>query len=163
MNKYRSYRNSSASMYRKIGISVVIALLVSNSLLLYLFIKEKNNNKNLISVIDKTNNDFNQIHESLKEKDLQKAFRHLVEAQKQVVAMLPAKVSSPQTLSMEKKELPPAQSPQTKTATAPPQAVSFLSIAIHSIMEEVGIQSENIPATDLSVIRNELRDKKINS
>ena len=126
MNKYRSYRNTSVSMYRKIGISVIIALLVSNSLLLYLFIKEKNNNKNLISVIDKTNNDFNQIHESLKQKDLQKAFRHLVEAQKQVVAMLPAKVSSPQALSLEKKELPPAQSPQTKTATAPSQVVASL-------------------------------------
>jgi hypothetical protein len=50
----------------------------------------------------------------------------------------------------------------TKNCTLP-QAVSFLSIAIHSIMEEVGIQSENLPATDLSVIRNELRDKKINS
>jgi murein L,D-transpeptidase YafK len=110
----------------KIGIAIVLLLLLSNTMVLYFFVKEKNINKNLFILIDRTNNDFNQIHESLKQKDLQSAFRHLTEAQKQVVAMLPAKASSPQTPSVEKKELPPAQSPQTKAATAPPQAVASL-------------------------------------
>jgi hypothetical protein len=50
----------------------------------------------------------------------------------------------------------------TKSCTLP-QAVSFLTIVINSVIEEVGIQAEKLPATDLSTIRNELRDKKINS
>lgn len=45
----------------KIGIPKAVMLLVSNSVLLYLFITEKNNNKNLLSAIDKTNQDFNQV------------------------------------------------------------------------------------------------------
>lgn len=50
----------------------------------------------------------------------------------------------------------------TKNCTLP-QAVSFLTIVINSVMEEIGIQAEKLPSTDPSAIRNELRDKKIKS
>ncbi|HVO65225.1 MAG TPA: M99 family carboxypeptidase catalytic domain-containing protein [Syntrophales bacterium] len=42
-----------------------------------------------------------------------------------------------------------------------PQAISFLTIAINSMIEEVGMQAENPPSADLSTIRKELTDKKI--
>ena len=40
------------------------------------------------------------------------------------------------------------------------QAVSFLTIAINSIIEEVGIKAENLPSADTLTISKELRDKK---
>ena len=43
------------------------------------------------------------------------------------------------------------------------QAVSFLTVVVNSVIEKVGIQAEKLPLTDLSTIRNELRDKKIKS
>jgi hypothetical protein len=48
----------------------------------------------------------------------------------------------------------------TKNCTLP-QAISFLTIAINSVIEEVGIQAENLPATDPETIRKELREKKL--
>jgi len=42
-----------------------------------------------------------------------------------------------------------------------PQAVSFLTIAINSMIEEVGMKAENLPSVDLLTIRKELTDKKI--
>jgi hypothetical protein len=66
MNKFRIYSNLSGSIYLKIGIALITLLLLSNAILLYLFIKERNNNKSLFSLIDRTNKEFNQIHESLK-------------------------------------------------------------------------------------------------
>jgi murein L,D-transpeptidase YafK len=104
MNKFRIYSNSSGSIYLKIGIALITLLLLSNAVLLYLFIKERNNNKSLFSLIDRKNKEFNQIHESLKQKDLQKAFRLLTEAQKQAVAMLPATPAPAQTAA----NLPPS-------------------------------------------------------
>lgn len=116
MNKFRIYSNSSGSIYLKIGIALITLLLLSNAVLLYLFIKERNNNKSLFSLIDRKNKEFNQIHESLKQKDLQKAFRLLTEAQKQAVAMLPATPAPQQKPTAETKELPPAQT----AASLPP-------------------------------------------
>ena len=116
MNKFRIYSNSSGSVYLKIGIALITLLLLSNAVLLYLFIKERNNNKSLFSLIDRKNKEFNQIHESLKQKDLQKAFRLLTEAQKQAVAMLPATPAPQQKPTAETKELPPAQT----AASLPP-------------------------------------------
>jgi murein L,D-transpeptidase YafK len=126
MNKFRIYSNSSGSIYLKIGIALITLLLLSNAILLYLFIKERNNNKNLFSLIDRTNKEFNQIHESLKQKDLQKAFRLLTEAQKQAVAMLPATPAPQQKPTSETKELLPAQKAQTKAAPAPVHATVSL-------------------------------------
>jgi hypothetical protein len=48
----------------------------------------------------------------------------------------------------------------TKNCTLP-QAIAFLTIAINAIMEEVGIQSENLPATDPATISKELQEKKL--
>ena len=42
-----------------------------------------------------------------------------------------------------------------------PQAISFLTIAINSMIEEVGIQAENHPSPDPSTISKELKDKKL--
>jgi murein L,D-transpeptidase YafK len=126
MNKFRIYSNLSGSIYLKIGIALITLLLLSNAVLLYLFIKERNNNKNLFSLIDRTNKEFNQIHESLKQKDLQKAFRLLTEAQKQTVAILPATPAPQQKPTAETKEIPPAQKAQAKAAPAPVQAAASL-------------------------------------
>ncbi len=123
MKIFRTNSSSSRYKYLKIGIALVVLLLASNSILFYLYIKEKNNNKNLSSLIDKTNKDFSQIHESLKQKDLQKAFRHLTEAQKQVVAMLPAAPEPSQKPSEEKKEPPASPPTQAKVTPAPSQPV----------------------------------------
>ncbi|HYA15294.1 MAG TPA: L,D-transpeptidase family protein [Syntrophales bacterium] len=113
---------SPVSKYLKFGIALVVLLLLSNSILLYLYIKEKNNSKNLSGIIDKTNKDFSQIHESLKQKDLQKAFRHLTEAQKQVIAMLPA--SSPSSKPAEEtKELSAVSPTRVKETQVPSQPV----------------------------------------
>jgi len=111
INKY-----ASAPVYLKIGIAAIILLFLSNLLLLYLFVKERNNNKNLFGLINRTNKDFNQIHESLKQKDMQKAFRYLTEAQKQVVAMLPAAPVPAEKAAAVTKEQRPAQPTQAKAA-----------------------------------------------
>ncbi len=118
--------STSGSVYIKIGIALVVLLLFSNSILFYLFIKEKNYNKNLFSLIDRTNKDFNQIHESLKQKDLQKAFRHLTEAQKQVVAMLPATPSPSPKPAEETKESPPVSPTRVKEIPTPAQTVASM-------------------------------------
>jgi len=124
MKRFRSYQYSSSSNNVKIGIAIVILLLLSNVILLYFFVKERNINKNLFILIDRTNNDFNQIHESLKKKDLQSAFRHLADAQKQVVSMLPAQPSPSQKVQAEKKGTPPVQTTQAKAA--PPQTLAAI-------------------------------------
>jgi murein L,D-transpeptidase YafK len=123
MKIFRTNRESPASKYLKIGIALVVLLLLSNSILLYLYIKEKNNNKNLSGLIDKTNKDFSQIHESLKQKDLQKAFRHLTEAQKQVIAMLPPTSSPSSKPAEETKELSAVSPTRVKETPAPSQPV----------------------------------------
>jgi murein L,D-transpeptidase YafK len=115
MKNFSINRYSSGPVYLKIGIAAIILLLLSNLLLLYLFVKERNNNKNLFGLIDRTNKDFNQIHESLKQKDMQKAFRYLTEAQKQVVAMLPA-APVPAEKAAATKEQRPAPPTQAKAA-----------------------------------------------
>jgi murein L,D-transpeptidase YafK len=130
MKILRTNSYSSGSILLKICIALVVLLLFSNSILYYLFIKERNNNKNLFSLIDRTNKDFNQIHESLKQKDLQKAFRHLTEAQKQVVAMLPATPSPTPKPAEEIKELPPA--PPTKGKETPASSQSVASVPVSS-------------------------------
>jgi murein L,D-transpeptidase YafK len=111
INKY-----SSVPFYLKIGIAAIVLLLLSNLLLLYLFIRERNNNKSLFELIDRTSKDFSQIHESLKQKDMQKAFRYLTEAQKQVVAMLPAAPVPVEKVAAVTKEQQPAQPTQAKAA-----------------------------------------------
>jgi murein L,D-transpeptidase YafK len=117
MRKLSINRHSSAHFYLRIGIAAIVLLLLSNLLLLYLFIKERNNYKNLSGLIDKTSKDFNQIHESLKQKDMQKAFRYLTEAQKQVVAMLPAAPAPAEKEAAVTEERKPAQPTQAKAAT----------------------------------------------
>ncbi len=42
-----------------------------------------------------------------------------------------------------------------------PQAVTFLTIAINSTMEQIGMQTESLPSIDTSVINEYLKDKKI--
>jgi hypothetical protein len=42
-----------------------------------------------------------------------------------------------------------------------PQAISFLTIAVNSTIEEVGMQAENPPSAEPSIISKELRDKKL--
>ena len=116
MKNFSINRYSSAPVYLKIGIAAIILLFLSNLLLLYLFVKERNNNKNLFGLINRTNKDFNQIHESLKQKDMQKAFRYLTEAQKQVVAMLPAAPVPAEKAAAVTKEQRPAQPTQPKAA-----------------------------------------------
>jgi hypothetical protein len=48
----------------------------------------------------------------------------------------------------------------TKNCTVP-QAVGFLTIAINSVIDAVGIQAENLPSTDPVTIRKEFADKKL--
>jgi hypothetical protein len=67
-----------------------------------------------------------QIHESLKQKDMQKAFRYLTEAQKQAVAMLPAapaageKAAAVAAKEQKPAEAVPAKATTAAVATAPP-------------------------------------------
>ena len=127
MIRFRSYRYSSLSHNVKIGIAIAIVLLLSNTVLVYFFVKERNINKNLITLIDRTNSDFYQIHESLKKKDLQSAFRHLAEAQKQVASMLPAQPSPTQKVRAETKETLPAHTTQAKAT--PPQVLPAIPVS----------------------------------
>ena len=48
----------------------------------------------------------------------------------------------------------------TKNCTVP-QAVGFLTVAVNSVINEVGIQAENLPSADPVTIRKEFTDKKI--
>ncbi|HVO65224.1 MAG TPA: L,D-transpeptidase family protein [Syntrophales bacterium] len=123
MKIFRTNSDSPVSKYFKFGIALFALLLLSNSVLLYLYIKEKNNNKNLSGIIDKTNKDFSQIHESLKQKDLQKAFRHLTEAQKQVIAMLPPTSASSSKPAEETKESSAVLPTRVKETPAPSQPI----------------------------------------
>lgn len=118
MKNFSLKRHSPGPVYLKIGIAAIILLLISNLLLLYLFVRERNNNKNLIGLIDRAGKDFNQIHESLKQKDMQKAFRYLTEAQKQVVAMLPAVPVPAEKTAAATKEPRPEPPTETKAAAA---------------------------------------------
>ena len=47
----------------------------------------------------------------------------------------------------------------TKNCTVP-QAVGFLTIAINSVIDEVGIKAENLPSTDPIKIKREFIEKK---
>jgi len=116
MRNFSINRRSSVPFYVKIGIAAIVLLLLSNLLLLHLFIKERNNNKNLVVLIDRASKDFSQIHESLKQKDMQKAFRYLTEAQKQVVAMLPATPVTAEKAAAVPKEQQPAPPTEAKAA-----------------------------------------------
>ena len=116
MKNFRLKRHSWGPVYLKIGIAAIVLLLLSNLVLLYLFVKERNNNKNLIGLIDRAGKDFNQIHESLKQKDMQKAFRYLTEAQKQVVAMMPAAPVPTEKAAATTKEPQPAPPAEAKAA-----------------------------------------------
>ncbi|MGZ3597982.1 MAG: hypothetical protein ACXWMS_10520, partial [Syntrophales bacterium] len=48
----------------------------------------------------------------------------------------------------------------TKSCTVS-QAVGFLTIAINSVIGEVGIQAENLPSADPVTIRKEFAEKKL--
>ncbi|HUH65412.1 MAG TPA: L,D-transpeptidase family protein [Syntrophales bacterium] len=125
MKNFSINRYSSAPAYLKIGIAAIVLLLLSNFLLLYLFAKERNNNKNLIGFVDRTSKDFSQIHESLRQKDLQKAFRYLTEAQKQAVALLPAAPAA----TGEKTPIPEVATKEQKPAQAVPAKVTTTAVA----------------------------------
>jgi murein L,D-transpeptidase YafK len=140
MKNFRINRYSSDPVYLKIGIVVIVLLLLSNLLLLYLFVKERNNNKNLFGLIDRTSKDFNQIHESLNQKDMQRAFRYLTEAQKQVVAMLPAAPVPEEKVATVTKEQRSAQPTQakaeaTRVASAP---ASLLDVPYTFVFADAG-------------------------
>jgi murein L,D-transpeptidase YafK len=135
MKNFSLKRHSSGPVYLKIGIAAIILLLISNLLLLYLFVKERNNNKNLIGLIDRAGKDFNQIHESLKQKDMQKAFRYLTEAQKQVVAMLPtAPVPAEKTAAATKEPRPEPPTEKKAAATTVASAPASLQDAPYTFV-----------------------------
>jgi len=129
MNHFRSYRRSSRSRYFKIGIIIIVLLLVINAILLYLFINTRNDNKILLRLFSSNNKELDQIHESLNQKDYQKAFRYVVEAKKRVNGfMVPAPdvTQKPPALSA---QVPPASSALATpagTTTIPPQPVASL-------------------------------------
>jgi murein L,D-transpeptidase YafK len=123
MKNFSINRSSAKSSYSKIGVAVIVILLLSNFFLLYLLIKERINNKNLFGLIERTTKDFNQIHESLKQKDLQKAFRYLAEAQKQAVAMLPAAPVPAEKVAAVTKEQPRAQTTEATTIASAPASI----------------------------------------
>lgn len=125
MKRFRSYRYSSNPPYLKIGIALITVLFLLNAILLYLFIKERNNNKNLIGLIGETGRDFNQIDESLRQKDYQKAFRHLTEARKQIATLLPSTPQAP-LKTTPTAAAPPVPVIPVKTATAPSQPAASL-------------------------------------
>jgi len=125
MKKFRSYRYSSNPPYLKVGIALIAILILINVALLYLFIKERNHNKNLRNTISETSRDFNQIDESLRQKDYQKAFRHLTEARKQIATLLPPTPQAPPKPTVTA-AAPPAPAAPVKATTAPPQPVASL-------------------------------------
>ncbi|MBM4270878.1 MAG: hypothetical protein FJ139_01770 [Deltaproteobacteria bacterium] len=133
MNRFKSDRFSSRSVYRKLSLAIFAVLVVSNAVLLYLFIQERSNNKNLIKFVTEARRDLDQIHESLRQKDLQKAFRHLTEAQKQVVALLPAQSLSSQQPKAEKEASQPVPPVRERVASVPPQPVVSLVSAAHGV------------------------------
>jgi len=125
MKKFRSYRYSSNHPYLKVGIALIAILILINVALLYLFIKERNHNKNLRNTISETSRDFNQIDESLRQKDYQKAFRHLTEARKQIATLLPPTPQAPPKPTVTA-AAPPAPAAPVKATTAPPPPVASL-------------------------------------
>jgi murein L,D-transpeptidase YafK len=125
MKRFRSYRYSSTPPYLKIGIALIAILILINAAFLYLFIKERNHNKNLRNTISETSRDFNQIDESLRQKDYQKAFRHLTEARKQIATLLPPAPQAPPKPTVTA-AAPPAPAAPVKATTAPPQPVASL-------------------------------------
>lgn len=82
----------------------------------------------MLKFIAEASRDFDQIHESLRQKDLQKAFRHLNEAQKQVIALLPPQSIPVQQTEVPKKEVQPARE---TVASVPPQPAVSVVPATH--------------------------------
>jgi murein L,D-transpeptidase YafK len=122
MKHLRSIRYSSKRPFL-IVIAIVFfsVLLLINGILLHLYLQEKNNNKTLLALAGKTDAEVNQIHESLKLKDYQKAFRHVTEAKKQVAVLLaPVSEATPKAAP----EAPVVTSVPAEATTAPPQKVT---------------------------------------
>jgi len=125
MNRFRYDRHSPKSSYLKIGIVFIVVLVLINAALLYLLIRERNNNKTLLNIVGNTDRQIYKIHESLKQKDYQKAFRYLAEAKKQVAVLLPptAETSHKKPTTAETPAAPPLPA---KTTTAPTETVATI-------------------------------------
>lgn len=123
MKSLRKNIHSSSRSPSRLLILVLVLLTLSNIVLGYLYLKERSTSKNMAVFVERAKVEYDQIYESLRQKDLQRAFRHLNEAQNQVLAFLPAPpgpTSQPQNSG---KGVQPAQSVQAvhEKVVSPPQ------------------------------------------
>jgi murein L,D-transpeptidase YafK len=78
-----------ARSFRKIRFVVFMVLVLLNVVLAVLYYRAEARNRSMFRLVYETNRQMGQVQEALSQKDLQKAFTHVTEAQKRIVAYLP--------------------------------------------------------------------------
>lgn len=123
----RVYKNRSKSRQSIIG-AVVAILIISNVINLYLFVKEKNKNENLLVMLNEASRGFESVHESLNQKDYQKAFRQLAEFKKQAANLTASTIAAPPK-QLAKVEVASVKPPEEKAKTEPKRVAVMISPA----------------------------------
>ena len=114
----KNYRDTASNFYIKVGIALIAILIILSVTLLFLFLKETQNSRNALQVLQETSKTLALLQDSLGKMDMQKAFVHLADARRQIaLAPSPAPEAPPA-----KPAAPPAQPPPTAKAAAEPKA-----------------------------------------
>jgi murein L,D-transpeptidase YafK len=103
--------------FRIVRFVVFMMLILSNCLLAYLYYKESAANRALAKLAFDTHAQIGQIQESLNQKDIQKAYTHLADAQKKIASYLPPPPRA-------KKATAGQEQPRTVAAQPAPAATS---------------------------------------
>jgi murein L,D-transpeptidase YafK len=114
----KNYRDAVSDFYIKMGIGLIALLIALNVTLLVLFVKEINNSRNALRVIQETGKILALLQDSLGKMDVQKAFVHLADARREIAVAVPPTPASEQVKTA---AAPPAQPPQATTAAAEPK------------------------------------------
>jgi murein L,D-transpeptidase YafK len=113
----KNYRDTASDFYIKVGIGLIAILIILNVTLLVLFLKEINNNRNALRIIQETGKTLALLQDSLGRTDIQKAFVHLSDARRQIAAAVPPAPAAPPAKTVTEPPVQPAQ--PAKAVTEP--------------------------------------------
>ena len=141
----KNYRDTASDFYIKVGIGLIAILIALNVTLLVLFLKETNNNRNALRIIQETGKTLALLQDSLGKTDMQKAFIHLTDARRQIAAAVPPAPAAPQTKTA---AAPPVPPPQVAKAAAEPTVQPVQPPAVEQKAPAVPVKAEpRAPAT----------------
>ena len=106
-----------------IGIIIIVVLLLSTGTLSYLYLKDREQHDLLSKKVQETQKILDQLHMSLAQGELKKAFTELAQAQKNVSALLPRVTEpSPTKPVIAQRQPPPPIPPSSILVSKPPTA-----------------------------------------